>query len=79
MVRPESVHLMPASPEDRGLLGTVVKVSFLGSFIRASVDGPACDEPIIVDTPAGRTEQIREATLVQLRWEADAAVLFTTE
>lgn len=76
MVRPEAVHLVPASPEDRGLLGTVVKVSFLGSFIRASVECPGSDDPIIVDTPAGRTEQIREATLVQLRWEADAAVLF---
>jgi spermidine/putrescine transport system ATP-binding protein len=76
MVRPESVSLVPASPDDRGLLGTVVKVSFLGSFTRASVDCPAVDDPIIVDTPAGLTEQAREATLVQLRWEADAAVLF---
>ncbi len=76
MVRPESVRLVPASPGDSGLLGTVVKVSFLGSFTRASVDCPAADDPIIVDTPAGLTEQVREATLVQLRWEADAAVLF---
>ncbi len=76
MVRPESVRLVPASPGDRGLLGTVVKVSFLGSFTRASVDCPAADDPIIVDTPGPLSEQIREATLVQLRWEADAAVLF---
>jgi hypothetical protein len=54
----------------------VVKVSFLGSFTRTSVTCPAADDPIIVDTPAGLTEQVREAMLVQLRWEADAAVLF---
>lgn len=76
MVRPESVRLVPASPGDTGLLGTVVKVSFLGSFTRTSVTCPAADDPIIVDTPAGLTEQVREAMLVQLRWEADAAVLF---
>jgi spermidine/putrescine ABC transporter ATP-binding subunit len=76
MVRPESVHLAPASPDDPGLVGKVVKVSFLGSFTRASVVCPALDDPIIVDMPTELTEQVREDTLVQLRWEAEAAVLF---
>ena len=60
-------------------LGTVVKVSFLGSVTRASVDCPAVDDPIIVDMPAELTEQVREDTLVQLRWEAEAAVFFTAQ
>ena len=51
MVRPESVRLAPASPNDPGLLGTVVKVSFLGSFTRVSIDCPAAEDPIIVDMP----------------------------
>jgi ABC-type Fe3+/spermidine/putrescine transport system ATPase subunit len=76
MVRPESVRLAPASPNDPGLLGTVVKVSFLGSFTRASVVCPAADDPIIVDMPTDPNEQVREDALVQLRWEAEAAVLF---
>jgi ABC-type Fe3+/spermidine/putrescine transport system ATPase subunit len=76
MVRPESVHLASASPGDPGLLGTVVKVSFLGSFTRASITCPAADDPIIVDMPAELTDQVREGALVQLRWEAEAAVLF---
>jgi ABC-type Fe3+/spermidine/putrescine transport system ATPase subunit len=76
MVRPESVRLTPASPNDPGLLGTVVKVSFLGSFTRASVVCPAADDPIIVDMPTDPNEQVREDALVQLRWEAEAAVLF---
>ena len=76
MVRPESVHLAPASPNDPGLVGKVVKVSFLGSFTRASVACPALDDPIIVDMPTELTEQVREGALVQLRWEAEAAVLF---
>jgi len=76
MVRPEAVRLVPASPDDRGLLGTVVKVSFLGNFTRASVDCPAADGPLIVDMPADLNEQVREDALVGLRWEADTAVLF---
>ena len=79
MVRPESVRLAPASPDDPGLLGTVVKVSFLGSFTRVSVDCPAADDPIIVDMPTDLNEQVREDALVQLRWEAEAAVLFHGE
>jgi spermidine/putrescine transport system ATP-binding protein len=76
MVRPESVRLAPASPDGPGLLGKVVKVSFLGSFTRASIDCPAADDPILVDMPAELNEQVREDALVQLRWEAEAAVLF---
>jgi spermidine/putrescine transport system ATP-binding protein len=76
MVRPESVHLAPASPDNPGLLGTVVKVSFLGSFTRASVACPATDDPLIVDMPTELHAQVREDALVELRWEAEAAVLF---
>jgi ABC-type Fe3+/spermidine/putrescine transport system ATPase subunit len=76
MVRPESVRLVPASPHDPGFLGTVVKVSFLGNFTRASIDCPAAEGPMIVDMPTELTEQVREGSLVQLRWEAEAAVLF---
>jgi ABC-type Fe3+/spermidine/putrescine transport system ATPase subunit len=76
MVRPESVRLAPASPNDPGLLGTVVKVSFLGSFTRVSIDCPAADDPVIVDMPGEPNEQVRENTLVALRWEPEAAVLF---
>jgi ABC-type Fe3+/spermidine/putrescine transport system ATPase subunit len=76
MVRPESVRLAPASHDDPGLLGTVAKVSFLGSFTRASVICPAADDPILVDMPTDLHEQVREDALVQLRWEAEAAVIF---
>jgi ABC-type Fe3+/spermidine/putrescine transport system ATPase subunit len=76
MVRPESVRLVAASPDDQGLLGTVVMVSFLGNFIRASVDCQVADDPIIVDMPTELSEQVREDALVLLRWEAEAAVLF---
>jgi spermidine/putrescine transport system ATP-binding protein len=76
MVRPESVRLASASPDDQGLLGRVVMVSFLGSFIRVSVDCQAADDPIIVDMPIGLNDQVREDALVLLRWEAEAAVLF---
>jgi spermidine/putrescine transport system ATP-binding protein len=76
MVRPESVRLAPASPDDPGLLGKLVKVSFLGSFTRASVDCPAVDDPILVDMPTELHGQVQEDALVQLRWEPDAAVLF---
>jgi hypothetical protein len=70
------VRLVPASPGDPGLLGTVVKVWFLGSFTRASVDCPGVADPIIVDMPMELTGQVREDELVLLRWEAEAAVLF---
>jgi spermidine/putrescine transport system ATP-binding protein len=76
MVRPESVHLAPASPHDPGLLGQVVTVSFLGSFTRAAVDCPAVDDPLLVDITTKLHEQVRAGALVQLRWEAEAAVLF---
>jgi hypothetical protein len=76
MVRPESVRLAPAAPDDTGLVGTVVKMSFLGSFTRASVTCPAADDPILVDMPTDLHEQVQEGAPVQLRWEAEAAVLF---
>ncbi|HXO10037.1 MAG TPA: ABC transporter ATP-binding protein [Solirubrobacteraceae bacterium] len=76
MVRPESVRLESASPSDPGLLGTVVKVSFLGNLTRVSIDCAAAEDPIIVDMSAELSEQVREESLVRLRWEAEAAVLF---
>jgi ABC-type Fe3+/spermidine/putrescine transport system ATPase subunit len=76
MVRPESLRLAPASSNDPGLLGTVVKVSFLGSFTRVSINCPAADDPLVADMPVELHEQVREDALVQLRWEAEAAVLF---
>ena len=76
MVRPESVRLATASPTDPGLLGTVVKVSFLGNFTRVSLKCAAAEDPIVVDMPTELTEQVREDSLVALRWEAEAAVLF---
>ena len=76
MVRPESIRLAPGSPDDPGLLGTVVKVSFLGNFTRVSIDCPAADGPIIVDMQTEPDEQVQEGRLVQVRWEAEAAVLF---
>jgi spermidine/putrescine transport system ATP-binding protein len=76
MIRPEAVHLTPAGERDEGLVGRLVKLSFLGSFIRASIDCSAADDPLIVDMPTELNEGIREDTSVQLRWEAKAAVLF---
>ena len=76
MVRPEAVRLTPASPNDPGLVGTVVKVSFLGNFTRASLDCAAAEGPVIADMPTELSEQVQEGSLVQLRWEAEAAVLF---
>ena len=76
MVRPEFVHVAPASPNSTGLSGTVVKVSFLGSFTRVSIDCPAVEEPVIVDMPGEVNEQVGEGSSVQLSWEAGAAVVF---
>jgi spermidine/putrescine ABC transporter ATP-binding subunit len=76
MVRPESVRLASATPSDPGLLGTVVKVSFLGNLTRVSIDCAAAEDPILVDMPIDVNEQVNEESLVQLRWEAGAAVLF---
>jgi spermidine/putrescine transport system ATP-binding protein len=76
MVRPESVRVTPGSRDDRGLLGTVVKVSFLGNLTRISVDCPAADGPIIADMQTEPDEQVQEGRPVHLRWEAEAAVLF---
>jgi spermidine/putrescine transport system ATP-binding protein len=76
MVRPESVRLAPGSPDDPGLLGTVVKVSFLGNVTRISIECSAADGPLIVDMQTEPDEQVQEGRLVQLRWEAEAAVLF---
>jgi spermidine/putrescine transport system ATP-binding protein len=78
MVRPESVRLTAASPADPGLLGTVLMVSFLGNFTRVSIDCAAAEDPVIVDIPTELDEQVRAGRVVQLRWEPEAAVLFTT-
>jgi ABC-type Fe3+/spermidine/putrescine transport system ATPase subunit len=75
MVRPESVRLAPASEGDPGLVGTVIKISFLGSVTRAHVRCPAVDAPFIVDTPSGFDQGIGENTLVQLQWDVKDTVL----
>jgi spermidine/putrescine transport system ATP-binding protein len=75
MVRPECVRLAPASEDDPGLVGTVIKVSFLGSVIRTTVQCPAVDTPFIVDMPSGSHHDIAENSLVQLRWDVKDAVL----
>ena len=75
MVRPESVRLTPASEGDPGLVGTVIKLSFLGSVTRASVRCPAVDEAFIVDAPSGFGQGIRENSLVQLQWDVKDTVL----
>jgi len=75
MVRPECVRLEPASEGDPSLVGTVIKISFLGSVTRASVLCPAVDSPFIVDMPSGLDHGIRENSLVQLRWDVKDAVL----
>ena len=75
MVRPESVRLTPASEGDPGLVGTVIKISFLGSVTRASVHCPAVDAPFIVDMPSGFDHGIRENSLVQLQWDVKDTVL----
>ncbi len=76
MVRPESVHLSPTSEGDPGLVGTVIKLSFLGSVMRASVDCRSVDTPFIVDMPAGFDHGIRENSLVQLQWDVRDTVVF---
>jgi spermidine/putrescine transport system ATP-binding protein len=75
MVRPECVRLTPASPDDPGLVGTVVKLSFLGSVTRASIDCPEVESPLIVDLPSGVDHGIRENTLVRLQWDVKDTVL----
>ena len=75
MVRPECVRLTPASEGDPGLIGTVVKVSFLGSATRASVRWPAVDAPFIVDMPSGLDHQIRADSLVRLTWDVKDTVV----
>jgi ABC-type Fe3+/spermidine/putrescine transport system ATPase subunit len=75
MVRPECVRLTPASEHDSGLVGTVVKVSFLGSVTRASVRCQAVDAPFVVDMPSGVDHGIRENSLVQLSWDINDTVV----
>ena len=75
MVRPESARLVPASEGDPGLLGTVIKISFLGSVTRASVHCPATDAPFIVDMPSGVEHGIRENSVVELQWDVKDTVL----
>ncbi len=75
MVRPECVRLTAASAGDQGLIGTVIKVSFLGSVTRASVDCPAAGTPLIVDLPSGVEHQIREGSLVRAQWDVKDTVL----
>ncbi len=75
MVRPECVRLAPASEGDPGLLGTVIKISFLGSVMRASVDCAAVDSPFIVDMPSGLDHEVKENSLVQLQWDVKDTVL----
>jgi len=76
MVRPESVRLAPAQPEDGGLIGRIVKLSFLGNFVRASIECSATDDFLVVDMSTEPSAGIREGESTRLRWEADAAVLF---
>jgi len=78
MVRPESVGLTTASPNDSGLLGTVTTVSFLGNFTHVSVDCPAAEDPIIVEMPTEADELARVGGVVQLHWAPESAVVFAT-
>jgi spermidine/putrescine transport system ATP-binding protein len=75
MVRPEAVRLTPASEGDPGLIGTVIKISFLGSVTRASVNCPSVDGHFIADMPSGVGHEIREDSLVQLGWDVKDTVL----
>ena len=75
MVRPECVRLTPASEGDRGLIGRVIKVSFLGSATRVHVHCPSVEAPFIVDLPSGLDHQITEQSLVQLSWDVKDTVL----
>jgi spermidine/putrescine transport system ATP-binding protein len=75
MVRPECVRLSPTSDGAPGLVGTVIKLSFLGSVTRASVHCPAVDTPMIVDVPRGVEHGIRESSLVRLEWDVEDTVL----
>jgi spermidine/putrescine ABC transporter ATP-binding subunit len=75
MVRPEAVRLTPASEGDPGLIGTVIKISFLGSVTRASVHCPSVEAPFIADMPSGVGHEIRENSLVQLGWDVKDTVL----
>jgi spermidine/putrescine transport system ATP-binding protein len=79
MVRPEAVRLVPAGTDDPGLVGRVVKLSFLGSFTRASIACPEAEDPLIVDMSTELNAGIREDALVRLSWEDKAAVLFGEE
>jgi spermidine/putrescine transport system ATP-binding protein len=75
MVRPECVRLCAASEGDPGLLGTVIKLSFLGSVTRASIDCPSVEAPLIVDMPSGIDHGIQENSLVRLQWDVKDSVL----
>jgi spermidine/putrescine transport system ATP-binding protein len=75
MVRPECVRLTPASQGDPGLVGTVIKLAFLGSVMRVSVDCPAVDSTFIVDMVSGADHEVRENSLVQVQWDVEDTVL----
>jgi spermidine/putrescine ABC transporter ATP-binding subunit len=75
MVRPECVRLTPATAGEPGLVGTVIKISFLGSVTRVSVLCEAVDAPFIVDSRSGLDHDIRESSLVHLGWDVKDTVL----
>jgi hypothetical protein len=53
----------------------VIKLSFLGSVTRASIDCPSVDSLLIVDMPSGIDHEVREDTLVRLQWDVKDTVL----
>lgn len=76
MIRPESIRLRPTSPGAPALVGRVVKLSFLGSVVRAAITCLATDGLLIADMPSDTYDDIRENALVEICWDAADAVLF---
>lgn len=79
MVRPEDVRVQARNGHDQGLVGRVVRSSFLGSFTRIEVMVDGIDAPIASVMHGGTTIQFGEDATAAVTWAPQAAVLLDAE
>jgi spermidine/putrescine ABC transporter ATP-binding subunit len=79
MVRPEAVNVVAGNGHHEGLVGTVVRSSFLGSFTRVAVQCDAADAQIMAALPGGAASQLVENATATVTWSPDDAVVLDPE
>jgi spermidine/putrescine transport system ATP-binding protein len=82
MVRPEWIALAANPEEAKGLEGTVLHTSFLGSRARVTVSCAASDHPVVAEI-AGRelldAEHLAPGSQVWMSWEPEMATVLPNE